>query len=579
MSIKKGAGDLYVDVSVFKSNLKAVKKTCQKIDEYFEQYYSSLCKMKELGLVEGKTADALSNYISKVSAVLNKATPIGNQYADCVNSFLSDIDVADGFLYKNKGVKKLRDSDFNDAQKAVLHNDEADFVIISSLIAKIKQFVSYAQYENSMKLTDSAKKQLKNKTAQELRLIKSKVRTTDSNYSAKIKLLKDSIDCYQSLINMLFQIVNPNAENFYSEKFDKEFQGSAKKLSSNVALIKKGCFVSNSDVHKFATEHGLNYFDEIDKVLAAYYSKMNGENRITFELEEYYLIKSLLTDQLNALSKDYVTSKTNVEEYKKRFDEALNNIKKYGDEWEKHTHMSDEEKESFKTILDKMGGLQKFSSYADEAIEVYYQLFFSMAESKKALNAIKSNYKGTDSAVKAALEQLENYYNKQVLAIINETTEHIINHEISLIKKLSPSKIISKATEVFDKQQEQQGITSKRNAVELYDWVKASESAYENAVKKLKGISKDSPNYNTYVYNVRICFESSKNAKLEMLKLMIESTKDNSEKTYYQYCHDQIKQANINIFDLNIVSENEYNSFDNYNLINEASDDLYNSLN
>lgn len=561
MEIKGNKSELYINTALLEANAKNVKKACEQADKYFNDYYSALKNIKTYGLMEGKTAEAFSNYISKVELILNKAAPIGEQYYILIKSFLTDIDSADNFLYKGKGIKKLRDSDFEDAQNAVLHNNDFSIEIINWIVSKICQFISINQFTNAMNLTENAKKQLKEKTGNELNLIKSAVRTTDKSYANKFALLYDSISAYKSMIDILFDLVDPvKKDNFFSTAYDAEYGNFSEIISSNADLMKNNFYVTDSSVYDFSKTNGKDYFDNIDAILKQFYDEQKAKKIITSKSEQYYLLKNALKEELNKFSKDYSESRSTTEAYKKNFDNILNTISEFGDQWDKHIAIPDEQKEAMNSLLNLIGGAKKISSLADDVIDSLYQLFFSMAESKKMLNAFLSNYDNSDPTVNAAITQLKDLYNKKSYAIANEITEKIINREKNAIKGLCPSKYISSILSAIDFKQNADNVKERRNAVEYYDFVKASQQAYINSINKLKGIGKNNPNYKQYVYNAKVCFQIAKNAKLKMLKYMIASSKDKSKKEYYQYCYNQLKHADMSD-DFEIESDSAYDGY------------------
>ena len=561
------AKDLVVGVTYYNNRICSVEKCCNSLENSLDEYRKLLVESNKNAILEGKTSETLSAYIESVKKINGIIKSLGTEYKKTICDFLGDIDTADDLLYDSSftGRKYFTDDEFARTDRIVSHQPFSLENFGNWIIQGVLECYWRYSKDNVSRLA-SRVNNLDEKTARKLNAIKKNVRRVDSSYKFKLKTLKEAFDTVESILKTMNEIVNPDLSYFNIEKI-KELDKSINSLVLLSVLIEKHDLVTDDSIIAFArdADEAIEYFSAIDGVFANYMEKHSD----MFTVNKYTTIKNEMLDTFNQYSSDYVFSKQKYEEYKKQFDEYIDAIKKYGDEWTKHVDGDASMLDSFIKGLGKgADGIKNFEKYAADYVDVLYQLFFSMEESKLALQSFKANCDMSDKTVKAAFEHLESLYNKELIAFIEEIQEQIINDEWSTVKNLlnkGPLIVIGYAINGIGTYWENHNIDDQMDAISLYSWVNESGKAYENAIRKLSEANKTDANYNELISNLRYCFDIAKKAKLSMLKCMIEGASD-WEKDYYKYCYNQVNTASMNDeSSLLIMSKEEYKSYGNNN--------------
>lgn len=557
------AGELVVGVTYYNNRIDSMNKCCKEMDKNIELYRKLLKASRNDAIIAGETAEVLDAFITQVNKLNGIMSNLAGDYEKLVIGFLSDIDIADDLLYDSsfKGRKYFTDTEFKRADRVLSHQPFS-----------LKEFFNWAwqgifeiYWRNCKENTGVLVNRVENldkKTARKLNAIKKNVRSTDRRYSKKFEYLDNHIITIETALKKINEIVEPTCANFDIDHV-KELKSIIREIQKQNDIIKNGDFTPDEAIIEFAknTDIAIKYFSSIDKVFKNF---INDEKDLIV-INKYTEIKNEMVESFNRYSQDYVASSEDFEKYKNNVDEYIDAIKKYGDGWKKYV---DGDCTFLNRFLNGIGGIKKFEKFAENYREILYQLLFSMDESKKALSAFEKNCDLSDKNVKKALEHLKSLYNKELFAFLDDVVEQIVSDEWTTIKDLLKkgnivTKVIGYAIDGIEYKRNSLGVNDKMDAIALYSWVVESEKAYENAIYALNNADKTSKKYLELVQNSRYCFDIAKNAKLAMLKKIIDSSKD-WEKDYYQYCYNQLRNASMSDSSrLNIMSKETYRTYGN----------------
>ena len=565
------SSNLIVGVTYYTNRSNSVKQCCNDYNDLLNSYINYLNDLNAKGIVSGKTADTLKTFISEVEKAKDIIKEIGKSYSENIINFLEDIDDADDLLFKNKGRKILTDAEFNNARAYTrLELTLKSFFDGSWINDRIWGGVAKELSDKDSKLAKKVQ-ELNNLTKSDLSKIQGNVKAVDKKYSNIFRNIYKELTYYEVIIKKIAYIVSPDNFNFIGkniaelkntiEIYDKFYE----KLKKDPEYSK----ISDSDVKMFS-ENVDGYFDKSVNGIRGI-CEDSLANLFLTDFEKYRATVNAAKAFFNSYSKDYTISKEKFDAAKNQFDDMLSLYKQYGSDWINHTNNPNAE--LFNKIISKFDDVSKNS---DKYIDIWYQLFFDMSESKEVLNRFKNNCDINNENVKKAIERIEDLYNKEIDAFLSETVEEFEKSAIengrkaaadAIVKSLkSKNKIIGKlCDEIFN------NAFSEMPAVAEYEWVESTNVTLNNAIEKLRNTSPDSENYKENVKAVREAFKAAKDAQLNFYKKMSSVTKDETEKNYYDYCYETIENASMNDFgNLDIMYLSQYNG-SNYNPLTDLT--------
>ena len=556
--------ELVVGVTYYKNRCEAVKKCGKEYEQLFENYYKYLAALSEEAAVTGQTADVIKDLVVQVGTAKGMISAFCNDYSSTVNSFLKDIDKADDILFKNKGRKILTDKEFTNAIY-VAKIELGAGGLISYLFNLVFGGMGNELADKSKRMVDRVK-DLGSVTRQELRKIWTDVRTVDSDYRNRLRNIYKELKAYGDILDKLIYIMTPRskggADNLTKQNVDdlkkqiKELQDLQKKLMGNP----EDPSVDGEDVKHFA-ETMDDYWDDTTKVIHSICEESIGNLFIT-DFEKFRETVDNAKEYFNQFSEDYVESKKNFDEKKAEFDRLLELYEKYGDKYEKYANNGDDIKTFNKLIKE----IKKTSKESQDYIDIWYQLFFDMSESKEALERYKANCDLSNENVRKAIERLEELYNNEFDAYLNETFDHM--------KAVAKEKGIQATVKAMQEYLEKQGFIegligkmggkivnkalSEMEIVAMYDWIESTGNTFETAAQKLSNMSSADAGYETMVQTVQEAFEAAKKARVDFFDRMADVS-SGEEKAYYEYCRETMKNTSMNDFDqVDLMSKDDY---------------------
>lgn len=568
------SSNLIVGCVYYSNRATSVKKCCNDYNTLLLSYIEYLDKLSKEAIVSGETASVLREFIKEVKKTKDLIKNIGKDYATNIIGFLNEIDEADDKLFKNKGRKYLTDEEFNNGRT----------------VAKIEfSFETFGEWLESKFFSGPTSKQLVNKksemmqrvaklneyTITDLSRIQGNVKLVDKRYSKRLCNLNKELNRFNLILLKIAEIMSPYSNNFNKKNISslKNLIKTSNEFRSKIIKNPEYNSISNDDIKYFA-DNVLNYFDKSKDTIRSI-CEDSLANLFLSDFEKYRATVNAAKEYFNSYSKHYKQSKEKFDLAKKEVDDMFALYKKYGRNWIEQ-YSNKEKAKAFDKIISKFSDVSKQS---DIYINIWYQMFFDMTESKEALERFKSNCDLDNENVKKAIERLDALYNKEITSYLDETVEEFKRKCEEMRKETAADAVVgllkkkSKITGFLAENIIAQAYKEKP-AVAEYDWIESTNNAFNNAVKKLKNTSPDSKKYSERVKSVEEAFNAAKKAQLKFFKLMQSSAKTETDKKYYKYCYETINNASLNDWSsLDIMYKSEYNG-SNFNPLTDLNYDF-----
>lgn len=571
------AANLIVGVTYYQNRAKAAAMCCNDYEQLMFLYRFYIRCIHGTGIKAGATADVLADFIEQVDRMANVIAKIGRDYSRKIRNFLEDIDTADDVLFKNEGRKILTDEEFNNAMSAALVDLSWDtlgtYLWERTLGFAKNELGFFEEIDEEKGKMYKLVKELNEVSKGELQQIKGNVRAVDNHYRTQLLNVYKELRNYAALLNKLIWIMAPKENNFTSKNIADLSKAidQAEKFHQKVVLDPNYNEVSDDDV-KYFCDNVEDYFEYSTMSIKSLCENCLGSLFLT-EFATYRATVNAAKEYFNSYSKDYVQSKEAFDSVKADFDEMLKLYNQYGSKFAEN--FPDKEKAGMFNRLVKRAS--EFSEDIEKYIDIWYQMFFDMSESKKVLERFKANCDTNNENVIKALERIEDLYDKKLDAYLDETFEELRLDLETGSKKIAVTAIVEALKKKNRIIGELVDITvgqafKEVDAIALYDWVETTDTSFENAVRKLKATNPNSPDYAVNVKAVREAFEAAKQARLNFFKEMGNSYADGTDKkAYCEYAYSVIEDASLNEWEkLNILSYSDYIGT-NYNPLTDAS--------
>lgn len=224
----------------------------------------------------------------------------------------------------------------------------------------------------------------------------------------------------------------------------------------------------------------------------------------------------------------------------------------------------------FNNLVKKTGKLSKKS---DDYVDIWFQLFCDMSESKDAFLRFKGNCDLDSEITQKALKRIEDLYNNKVDAYVADTLEQYAqalmtelekegaDAAVTAFNKILPmtgvDKILSEvAGDIID------GVFSEAPYAAKYNLMLTTQNAFDNAVAKLKAATPGTAGYDELVKAVRESFCYAKQERLRFFEGMAElcsKQKDLQQKRFFELNAKMVKNMSLNDTTAeNTVSISEY---------------------
>lgn len=91
--------NIVVDDEYVQSMKTYVETYGELFETYYERYIGIMKTFNETGVMEGAAADAIGKYVLAATALKGRINDLSKLYAQTLEDYLADIDVADSYLY------------------------------------------------------------------------------------------------------------------------------------------------------------------------------------------------------------------------------------------------------------------------------------------------------------------------------------------------------------------------------------------------------------------------------------------------------------------------------------------------
>lgn len=531
------------ELNTYAADLKAV---CEKLDSVIELIIHELQTASKSGLESGQAAEAFSAFVSEISRLNGKLLESGTSVKSKITDFLEAIDDADELMFKNKGYKPFTDEEFR-ACFAVVENTTAPsfdgnslrgffsklidklFMLIWEKIANIEVTVG-----NDESILRSRVDKLKEKTVAKISTIKANVRLEDRIYRQALDNQRDILITYTQVLRHIDNIVSSDNGTIDLG----ELASIASFLDQQDLLMSDPEVLTDEDVKDFA-DNVDGYFDSSTAIVVCICDASIGQ-LVTSDFDRYRATVNEARDYFNTYSTNYVQSQEQYQKNKDIFDKMLSLYNKYGSKWVDHYDGDKKSAEMFNKLVKKTGEVSKKS---EDYVNIWFQLFCDMSESREAFLRFKNNCELDNESVRKALERVEALYNNEVDAYVFDTLENIAQ-EVKKTTIEDGAEAVAKAyakivpgggmEKILTKIAS--GVVSKAfeeaPAVAMYDYILTTQNAFDNAVTVLKAATPDSVGYDELVLAVKETFDAAKNARIDFFTTMSKGASEQQKALY-----------------------------------------------
>lgn len=324
-------------------------------------------------------------------------------------------------------------------------------------------------------------------------------------------------------------------------------------------LKKADVTVTDENVVSFSVNVS-NYFGPTTAGIRSY-CESSVASLITTDFDNYRATVKAAKSYFNSYSQDYTETQKNIDKYKNVFDQILRLYQKYGAEkWAEHAQeaqitIQKEDVERFNRIVSKTA---KLSKYSDDYMDIWLPMFCDMSASKEMFARFKANCDLDKPGVQKALERVEQLYNQSEEAYISETLETLAKQIKDWATKKTAQTLVEVYSDVYASfggtiasgvaRKIGNGIIEKAfaeaPAVQLLDWVEATNNSFNNAVMKLKAADPASEGYQELIRDVRQQFETAKEAQLSFYSKLAESA-SRKEQERFKKIEDSIRSMSL----------------------------------
>ncbi len=561
--------NLIVDVDELKECASDICVTCQSLDEIIVTLVQHLQTASATGLESGLAAESFIAFVEQISRLNGKLNDTGTSIKSAILDFIQDVDDEDNLLFNKTNYKEYTDDNFDDCfgvvEKTVSPSIETlDISIWNWVLSCIRALLKLEDMEVTVKMDSKIleKKvdELKKESADKIATIKAGVRSADRVGHQALKNYLDVLKMYEQVLRQIQIILSPGTSGIDATGLTilSNFLDQHEEFS-NVPIV-----VTDEDVKYFA-DNVTGYFASSTTVIAAICKESLGQ-LVTIDFDVYRRTVKSALEYFNSYSSHYVESRVQYEKYKGEFDKMLELYNKYGSKWVDYYDGDKENAEMFNKLVKKTGDVSKD---ADDYVDIWFQLFCDMSESKEAFARFKANCDLNDEEVRKALERVEALYGNEVDAYVFETIEHIAQE----VKKETISKGAEAVAKAYAKivpgggmEQIMTKVTSsildrafaEAPAVAQHDWVLATQCSFNKAVANLKAADPGSEGYDVLVQTVREAFDCAKQARIKFFTTMAENASGH-QKSFYELNVESLKTMSLDdVTPHNAISEDEF---------------------
>lgn len=555
------SSEMIVDVEQYQAFAEAVKTESAKWESTWDAYLKQLNFVQDSGIEAGAAAKAFLEFADTVSKLNGAFEKFGEDVAQDITSFLKDVDEADSTLFKNEGNKVFTDEEFKKAYSVVDNTPQSfrieDDTWIVILIEKLCKLF-WKGYGQKVKIEDYESElvkrvqEVKMKTSEDLAQVKAGVRAADHTFQQYLAARQNELTELLALLKMIASILE-TPSGIISH-------GDLTAITCALSDLKKAdVTVTDENVVSFSKSIS-NYFGPTTAEIRSY-CESSVASLITTDFDNYRATVKAAKSYFDSYSQDYNETQKNIDKYKNMFDQILRLYQKYGAEkWAEHAQeaqitIQKEDVERFNRIVSKTA---KLSKYSDDYMDIWLPMFCDMSASKEMFARFKANCDLDKPGVQKALERVEELYNQSEEAYISETLETLTKQIKDWATKKTAQTLVEVYADVYASfggtiasgvaRKIGNGIIEKAfaeaPAVQLLDWVEATNNSFNNAVMKLNGADPASDGYQELIQDVRLQFETAKEAQLSFYSELAKNASP-KERERFKKIEDSIQSMSL----------------------------------
>lgn len=612
--------DIIIKDEEFGNAAKDVAALSKHLDTALENYKSCFDNVIDNAISSGKVHDAMVVYMSYVGRLIRIVSDIGLKFNSLTNSFLSEVGSADHYLY-DAGITHDLTRDYSkkeyehllsclDDPWSSITDSFGDWV--TSNILKVINLIDKVGYVKSLlqkwhryllDYNDETKAGLRTMFESIIEIDrKYGVNTSQSNTGAtsygNYDCIINSLTSAQNTLYEMVLLLDPAKGLFTSgsikSRLDPLFSGLMIDYENVMNIPDRNSMPDISQVNKFITQTwAKSYFAPFFAASSMFLGDIGGlqeAQRIIFSLfdvsktvliegdYEKYLLKKQLMSVLEDMSSSNLYSGSEYEETLNDYKTILKYYKKYGKKLYRYlnngrlpdgTKILDgrtREAKQFRDFLESLGDAKTILSYGEEGIEFLARLLADYSTGIDLLNSFERNYQD-DPKMQECLGEIKALYTKEFSAWANEFLKKASDLGIDAVIDLaSDSNPVLLVVNAIDKGISTVGdltglgsqAKAMTDAISLFNLQCSINTAYMNAVEKLRIADPNSDDYQMLVDDVINCFNLNKKNLVEMFKAMAKGS-TGVKQSYYTYCASQAQ--NLSMYDSSQPSILTYEQF------------------
>lgn len=606
-------GGIKIKDSGFEDFKNKYTKQMNSYSELIDDYLKELEYICENLILSGDVHDVLNEYRSEMVTVKEMPETLAGQVSNIIDTYLNDVDAAQKYngisiLYDKKypGVKDYSAQYFNDLGQLIDESrNESDFSnllkgILSEVWMRILKIFGKADNSKTEKIqkTQDELMYYYDITKKELGNIARAIFTADEYYGKQLDIVKDSIDNIEQYIEQ-YEIIMQNACSGQTFELNLDRWKFKDKFDNMMRAYNKVCSIADitdEDVELFISSDGLDDYTNLH--ITTFEDYMIDLSGMETNSNEYYkmlifqmfdiaetqvisggdyekmITKKELIDMMDDLAPHYVYSDSDEKKSLDDFSLFIKYYKKYGEKWYEYLNTNRDkngkllldgrtkEAKEFKNFIEGLGNAKDILKYGDQAINILSKLFIDYDKNLEFLDSFEKNAVLSDK-MKECYAEIRATYEHNLLQTLKDTGIQINKNIVDRLYSISIGTTIGSVKNTIGILGDVTGENAKTEAqLELmtygFDEAKAAETAFKNALIKLKEANKVDENYGILVNDFKNCFSAYKCSYKRLFEKAAKAS-TGSKRDYYYYCSSEISSMSLkDISTLKMKTYDEY---------------------
>ena len=603
----------------FEEVASEVSAYCKQLELGLDQYSSAITSVASASIPSGQVHDALVTYTDYIEKLKIISTGIGEKFSRIVQSFISEVEDADSYLY-TAGQSTKRDFSEEEYQHLKECLDDPWCSVTDSIgdwvYSKILGLVDFFHWDSAKQYLHDCHRLLldyNDETLAGLTAVFSNVHGIDSKYGASIAGAGGSGDYYtahfayaiialcdvRDMMNEMAAIIEPGKGRFTPSAINSRLGGKYSEMLDDfekfIAVPERGAKATPEEISDFASQPwATRFFSGFSIPTLMFIGSVGGleaVEMILFQMfgitkdtavngnYESYITKKELLELLEDMTVDGLYSGSEQQELVDDMKTFLKYFKKYGKEGYDYlnTHRYGEdgklildgrtvEARKYREFLDSLGNAKEILSYGDKGLDYLSRLLADYSKGLEVIESFEANCEGNPEMLQS-VHEIKALYNKEFLAWGDEAYRRVkdVGYDLAIeeLANASPVMAVVNAIDkgigvVGDVSGLGEDAKSTYSALIHFNMSTTTNDAFVKAVEKLQAADPGSEEYSALATDVNNCFALHKKNLIEMFNNMADAS-NGTEKSYYRYCASEAGKLSLSTYrEPTIMSYDDY---------------------